>query len=47
MENFHHHIYKSEIGSAPFMFGELKDYWPEMPERYLNAYDKLFYKNER
>ena len=43
MENFHHHIHKSEIGSAPFIFGEMKDYWPDIPEKQMKAYDKRYY----
>ena len=46
-ENFHNHICKTEIGSAPFVFGELKDYWPEMPDKYLTSYDKRYYKADR
>ena len=46
MEKFHKHIYQANIGSAPFVFGDLKDYWPEMPDKYMD-YDKTKYLSER
>lgn len=44
-EYFHAHIIKKEIGSAPFTFGQ--DFWPNMPDKATQCYDKLSYITER
>ena len=47
VEAFHDHITNFDIGSAPFTYGELKDYWPAISEKYLNTYNKRYYAEER
>lgn len=47
LEAFHKHMYRNCYGSAPFTFGDLKDYWPDMPDKYLTTYNKKPYLDAR
>ena len=47
VEAFQDSITKFDLGSAPFTFGEFKDYWPDITSKHLNAYNKTDYADWR
>lgn len=47
VEAFQDSITKFDLGSAPFTYGEFKDYWPDITSKHLNAYNKTDYADWR
>ena len=47
VEKFTECAWKFKIGSAPFVYGENKDYWAEIPNKLMGSYDKREYHSLR
>ena len=47
IEKFTENCWKHKIGSAPFTYGERRDYWPDISTKWIRGYDKRPYRLER
>ena len=47
IEKYTESCWKFKIGSAPFEYGEFKDYWGDIPSRFVNTYDKRDFHERR
>lgn len=47
IEVFTECAWKFKLGSGPFVYGEKKDYWPEITPKWMQQYDKRPYRTQR